>query len=319
MKIVILDGYALNPGDLDYDCYRRFGEVTAYDRTGSEAEAIERIGDSEIVIINKTPITESLLAACPNIRLICVQATGYNVVDCEAARRRGIPVCNVPSYGTAAVAQFTMALLLEICHRVGYHDTLVHEGEWVRSENFCFWRTPQMELAGKTLGIIGFGRIGQAVGRLAKAFGMRVLAHSRTEYPEARVIAEYAPLERIWAESDVISLHCPLFPETEKLIRSETIGKMKDGVILLNTSRGGLVDEADLAAALHSGKLRAAAVDVVTAEPMQADNPLLTAPNCVITPHMAWAPIESRQRLLDCSVENIRCFLDGMPQNVVNP
>ena len=318
MKLVILDGYALNPGDLSYDVYRQFGELTIYDRTDSEDEAIRRIGDSQIVILNKTPITETLLDACPSIKMICVQATGYNVVDCQAARRRGIPVCNVPTYGTVAVAQFTMALLLEICHKIGFHDRLVHEGEWVKSPNFCFWRSHQMELAGKTLGIIGFGRIGRATAALAKAFGMKVLAHSRSQCTEGLALAEYVDLDTLLQSSDVVSLHCPLFPETAKLINAASIAKMKDGAILLNTSRGGLVDEAALAQALADGKLRAAAVDVVSSEPMTADNPLLTAPNCIITPHMAWAPIESRQRLLDCTVENIRSFLDGNPQNVVN-
>lgn len=319
MKLVILDGFALNPGDLSYDVYRQFGELTIYDRTDSQEEAIRRIGSSEIVILNKTPITETLLDACPSIKMICVQATGYNVVDCEAARRRGIPVCNVPTYGTAAVAQFTMALLLEICHKIGFHDQLVHQGEWVASPNFCFWRSHQMELAGKTMGIIGFGRIGRATAALAKAFGMKILAHSRSHTPEGLALAEYVDLCTLLQQSDVISLHCPLFPETAKLINEGSIAKMKDGVILLNTSRGGLVDEAALAKALADGKIRAAAVDVVSAEPMTADNPLLTAPNCIITPHMAWAPVESRQRLLDCTVENIRCFLEGHPQNVVNP
>lgn len=318
MKIVILDGHALNPGDLSYDCLKEFGELTIYRRTDSEAETISRIGDAEIVLLNKVPLTEAVLAACPNIRLICVQATGYNVVDCEAAKRRGIPVCNVPTYGTAAVAQFTMALLLELCHRIGHHDALVHQGDWCRCDTFCFWDTPQMELAGKTIGIIGFGRIGQAVGRLAKAFGMEVLACSRTEYPEGREIAEYVDLDTLYAHSDIISLHCPLFPETAKMINRDSIAKMKNGVILLNTSRGGLLDEEAVAEALRNGKLRCAAVDVVSQEPMEDANPLLAAPNCVITPHMAWAPIESRQRLLNCVVENIRGFLNGKPQNVVN-
>ena len=315
---MILDGRALNPGDLSWACYEEFGQVTVYELTGSEEDAISRIGDGEIVIINKTPITETLLAACPNIRLICVQATGYNVVDCEAARRRGIPVCNVPSYGTAAVAQFTLALLLEVCHRIGYHDELVHQGDWIRCANFCFWNTHQMELAGKTLGIIGFGRIGQAVGRLAKAFGMEVLACSPREYPEGREIAEYTDLDTLLRRSDVVSLHCPLFPETAGIINKATIAKMKDGAILLNTSRGGLVEEQALADALAAGKLRAAAVDVVSAEPMKADNPLLTAPNCIITPHMAWAPIESRKRIQDCTDRSIQAFLNGNPINTVN-
>lgn len=318
MKIVILDGYALNPGDLDYGCLKQFGEVSVYDRTDNEEEAVRRIGDAEVLLLNKFPVTESLLEKCLSIQLICVQATGYNVVDCLAARKRNIPVCNVPCYGTDAVAQFTMALLLEICHQVGHHDRLVHNGKWCDSEIFCFWDTPQMELAGKTLGIIGFGRIGQAVGRLARAFGMHVIAHSRTEYPQGAETAQYVTLDELYARADVISLHCPQLPETTRMINRESIGKMKDGVILLNTSRGGLLEENDVAVALERGKIRFAAVDVVNEEPMNRHNPLLSAPNCIITPHMAWAPIESRQRLLDCVVENIRMWCNGQPQNVVN-
>lgn len=319
MKIVVLDGNGLNPGDLSWECLGQFGEYTVYPVTETEELSVQRLQGCDIALTNKTPITASLLEKCPSVRYIGVQATGYNVVDTDAAKLHGIPVTNVPSYGTAAVAQFTFALLLEVCHRIGYHDTLVHDGEWVRSPTFCFWRTPQSELAGKTIGIIGFGRIGRAVGKLANAFGMRVLAYSRSETEEGRAIGQYVTLDTLLKESDIVSLHCPMFPETSKLIRSETIAKMKDGAILLNTSRGGLIDEADVAEALRSGKLRAAAVDVVTQEPMAADNPLLTAPNCIITPHIAWAPIESRQRLLDCVVDNIRAFLNGAPQNVVNP
>lgn len=319
MKIVVLDGRGLNPGDLSWDCLSQFGDVTIYERTDSEAEAIARIGDAEIVLINKVPITEKLLAACPTIKLIAVQATGFNVVDCAAAKRCGVTVCNVPSYGTAAVAQFTMGLLLELCHRIGFHDNSVHHGDWVRSESFCYWLTPQMELAGKTMGIVGFGRIGQAVAKLAAAFGMRVLAYSRTERPEGRMLAEYVELSTLLRESDIVSLHCPLSQENQELINANSIAKMKDGAILINTARGGLVNEADVADALRTGKLRGAAVDVVSQEPMSENNPLLTAPNCIITPHIAWAPIESRQRLLDCVVENIRMFLNGTPQNVVNP
>ena len=319
MKIVILDGNALNPGDLSWGPIREFGEVTVYPRTESLEDTIQRIGDHEIVLINKVPITEEVFEACPNIKLICVQATGFNVVDCDAAKRRGIPVCNVPSYSTAAVAQFTMALLLEVCHRIGHHDRLVHEGKWCESDSFCFWDSQQMELAGKTMGIIGFGSIGQAVGRLAKALGMEVITYSRSIRPEGKEIAEYVDLDTLLARSDVISLHCPLFPETEKMINAQTIGKMKDGVILLNTSRGGVIDEEAVSVALRSGKIRAAAVDVVSEEPMRRENPLLTAPNCIITPHMAWAPIETRQRLLGVVAENIRGFLEGTPRNVVNP
>lgn len=319
MKIVVLDGQGLNPGDLDWSCLAQFGDYTVYPRTDTMEEVISRIGDAEIVLINKIPVTEELLQACPSIRYIGVQATGYNVVDCEACRRHGIPVTNVPTYGTAAVAQFTMALLLEVCHQIGYHDRIVHDGAWVRSPVFTFWETRQTELAGKTIGIIGFGRIGQAVGQLARAFGMRVLAYNRSQSDTGRQIAQYVTLDELFRESDIVSLHCPQTAETAGLINADTIRKMKDGVILLNTSRGGLVQEEALAASLVSGKVRAAAVDVVSQEPMAATNPLLTAPNCIITPHMAWAPVESRQRLLDCVVENIRGFLNGEPRNVVNP
>lgn len=318
MKIVILDATALNPGDLSYDCINQFGDVTSYDRTDGEALTIERIGDNEIILVNKVPITETVLAACPNIKLICVQATGYNIVDVEACARRGIPVTNVPSYGTAAVAQFTIALMLELCHRIGLHNHSVHQGDWTKSTNFCYWLTPQMELEGKTLGIVGFGRIGQAVGKLAKAFGMHVLAYNRSQCDEGRAIADYVDLDTLFRESDFISLHCPQTAETVNLINRETIAQMKDGAMLINTARGGLVDETALVEALESGKLRGAAVDVVSQEPMKADNPLLTTRKCIITPHIAWAPVESRQRLLDCVVENIRAFLDGKPQNVVN-
>lgn len=317
MKIVILDGHAVNPGDLSWDCFAQFGEVIVYDHTDPEQTA-QRVDDAEIVLTNKTPITEQLLDACPYVRLVCVLATGYNVVDCEAARRRGIPVCNVPSYGTNAVAQFTFSLLLEICNRVGLHDEAVHAGDWAASPYFCFWNTPQMELAGKTLGIIGFGRIGQAVGKIAKAMGMQVLAYNRSCCPEGAEIGEYVELDALLQRSDVISLHCPLTPENTGLINAKTISKMKNGAILLNTARGGLLNEKDVADALRSGKLRYAAVDVVSHEPILADNPLLSAPNCIITPHMAWAPIEARQRILDCTVASIQGFLAGTPVNTVN-
>ena len=318
MKIVILDARALNPGDLSYDCISQFGEVTMYQRTDSEAETIERIGDSEIVLVNKVPITEAVLASCPNIKLICVQATGYNIVDVDACARRNIPVTNVPTYGTAAVAQFTMALILEMCHRIGLHNHSVHQGDWAKAETFCYWLTPQTELAGKTLGIIGFGRIGQAVGKLARAFGMNVIAYNRSQCEEGRKIAEYVDLDTIFTQSDIVSLHCPQTAETQNLINAETLAKMKTGAMLVNTARGGLVDETALVEALESGKLRYAAVDVVSREPMPLDNPLLRTRKCIITPHIAWAPVESRQRLLDTVVENIRCFLNGKPQNVVN-
>ena len=314
MKIVILDGHAINPGDLSWDCFRAFGEVSYYDRTETEEDTIARIGDAQIIILNKTAITESVLAACPNIQLICILATGYNVVDIQAAAKRGIPVCNVPGYGTDAVAQFTFALLLELCHHIGHHSQVVHEGKWSRCPDFCFWDTPQMELAGKTMGIIGYGSIGRAVGNIARAFGMKVLAYSRTN----RGGEEYVTLEQLLRQSDVVSLHCPLFPETKGIINADTIALMKDGAILLNTARGPLIDEAAVADALHRGKLRGMAADVAAQEPISADSPLLSAPNCILTPHIAWAPLEARQRVFDRAVENIQAFLDGHPIHVVN-
>ena len=318
MKIVILEGHAVNPGDLSWDCLKQFGQVTVYPRTAPE-DVISRIGDAEIVLINKVPVTAQLLDACPSIRLICVLATGYNVVECEAAKQRGIPVCNVPAYGTDAVAQFTFSLLLELCNRVGHHDRLVHQGDWAACPDFSFWTTPQMELAGKTIGILGFGRIGRAVGKIARAFGMNVLAYNRSRCPEGEAIGTYVDLDTLLENSDIVSLHCPLTPETNGIINADTIAKMKDGAILLNTARGPLLNEQDVAAALWSGKLRGAAVDVVSREPICPDNPLLTAPNCIITPHMAWAPVESRQRIIDCTVRSIQGFLAGSPVNVVNP
>ena len=317
MKIVILDGNAVNPGDLSWDCFRRFGTVTVYQRT-EYAQATERLRDADIVMTNKTPITRELLDVCPNIKLVCVLATGYNVVDCQAAKERGIPVCNVPDYGTNAVAQFTFSLLLALCNRVEHHSNLVQGGAWENCPDFCFWNTPQTELAGKILGIIGFGRIGRAVGRIAKAMGMQVLAFSRSQHPEGAAIGQYTDLDTLLAKADILTLHCPLTPEYSGLINAETIGKMKDGAILLNTARGALLNEQDVADALRSGKLSAAAVDVVSREPILSGNPLLTAPNCIITPHMAWAPIESRQRILDCTVASIEAFLAGKPIHTVN-
>lgn len=317
MKIVILDGHAVNPGDLSWDFLDQFGQVTVYERTDDE-DAAERIADAQIVLINKTPITAQLLEQCPGIRLICVLATGYNVVDCQAARLRNIPVCNVPDYGTNAVAQFTFSLLLELCNRVGLHDGAVHAGKWCESPDFCFWDTPQMELAGKTMGIVGFGRIGRAVGRIAGAFGMQVLACNRSRSPEGQAIGQYVDLDTLLERSDIVSLHCPLTPETNGIINEMTLAKMKDGAVLLNTARGGLLDEAAVAKALETGKLRGMAADVVSGEPIHADNPLLYAPNCILTPHMAWAPIESRKRIQVCTEQSIRGFLTGKLVNTVN-
>lgn len=320
MKIVILDGYTENPGDLSWAEMEKLGELTVYDRTSltDVNEAIQRIGDAEAVFTNKTPIPEQVLSMCPKLKFIGVLATGYNVVDVDAAKKQGIPVCNIPTYGTTAVAQFTIALLLEICHHVGHHGEAVKEGRWTTCPDFCFWDYPLIELAGKTAGIIGFGKIGQAAGRLMKALGMNVIAYDEYPNDSGREIAEYVSLEQLFAQSDVISLHCPLFPSTEGIICKDNIDKMKDGVIIINTSRGPLICEADLAAALDSGKVFAAGVDVVSTEPIKADNPLLQAKNCIITPHIAWAPKESRSRLMDVAVDNLRAYIAEEPINVVN-
>lgn len=317
MKIVILDGYTENPGDLSWDGFAALGELTVYDRTPAD-QILSRIGDAEIVITNKTPLTRETFAACPGIRYVGVLATGYNVVDIEAAKEKGIPVTNIPTYGTTAVAQMVFALLLEICHHVGEHSEAVHRGEWTKSPDFCFWNAPLIELAGKTIGVIGFGRIGQNTAQIARAFGLQVLAYD--EYPNdaARALGDYVTLDELLAQSDIISLHCPLFPSTEGIINKDSIAKMKDGVILINTSRGPLVAEADLAQALNSGKVYAAGLDVVATEPIRADNPLLNAKNCIITPHIAWAPKESRARLMDIAVNNLKAFLEQKPVNVVN-
>ena len=318
MKIVILDGYTENPGDLTWEGFEQLGQLKVYDRTPKDQVA-ERIGVGEAIIVNKTALTEEVFAACPSIRYVGVLATGYNVVDIEAAKKRGIPVCNIPAYGTGAVAQMTMALLLEICHHVGEHSNAVKEGEWSDCQDWCFWKHTLMELSGKTMGIIGFGRIGQAVGQLAKAFGMEVLAYDPYERESGKAIAAYVTRDQLLARADVISLHCPLFPDTKGIIGRETIGKMKDGVIILNTSRGPLVDEEALAEALNSGKVYAAGLDVVSEEPIRKDNPLLSRSNCLITPHIAWAPLESRKRLMEIAAANLEAFIKGKPQNVVNP
>ena len=320
MNIVILDGYTENPGDLSWDALAALGDLTVYDRTPKEEdEIVRRIGDAEIVFTNKTPLTAEIFARCPSIRYVGLLSTGYNIADIGAARERNIPVTNIPAYGTTAVAQAAMALLLEITNRVGHHSSAVREGRWSACDDFCFWDHPLVELSGKTLGIVGFGRIGQAFGKAAKAFGMEILAAGSRPTKAGKEIAEYVSLDELYARADVISLHCPLFPETERMINKNTIAKMKDGVILLNTGRGQLICEPVLAEALRSGKVRAAGLDVLSQEPPAADNPLLTAPNCFITPHIAWAAKESRQRLMDTAVDNLKQFLNGTPVNVVNP
>ncbi len=318
MKIVVLDGYTENPGDLSWSGMEQLGEVTVYDRTPAEL-IVERIGDAEVIYTNKTPVSRSTLEACPAIKYIGVLATGYNVVDVEAAKEKGVLVSNIPSYGTEAVAQFTIALLLELCHHIGDHSQCVMQGAWTRSEDFCFWNYPLTELAGKTMGIIGFGRIGQATAKIAQALGMNILACSRSKDNSLESeTCRYADLDCLLMNSDVISLHCPLLPETRGIINKDNIAKMKDNVMILNSSRGPLIVEEDLMEALNSGKVGGAAVDVISVEPMKADNPLLRAKNCIITPHIAWAPKETRQRLMDIAVNNLKSYIEGQPGNVVN-
>ncbi len=319
MKITVLDGYTLNPGDLSWDSFSQMGELSVYPRTPLEDDIIvQRIGDSEAVLTNKTPLTSAILDRCPKLKYIGVLATGYNVVDVKAAARCGIPVCNIPTYGTAAVAQYVFALLLELCHHTAHHSEAVHSGRWENNADWCFWDYPLTELAGRTMGIIGFGRIGQRTAEIAKAFGMKVLAFDAYPCEAGRELAEYVPLERLLEASDVVSLHCPLLPETEGIMNRDTISRMKDGAMLINTSRGPLVAEQDLADALASGKLAGAALDVVSTEPIHGDNPLLKAPNCIITPHIAWAPRESRKRLMDIAAENLRQWMNGIPVNRIN-
>ena len=318
MKIVVLDGYTENPGDLSWEGFSQLGSVTVYDRTNAD-QIVQRIGDAQAVITNKVPITAEILAACPSITYIGVLATGYNVIDTEAAAQRGIVVTNIPSYGTQAVAQYTFALLLELCHHIGHHNRSVQEGRWAQSIDFCYWDYPLIELAGKTMGIIGFGRIGRAVAALAQAFGMKVLAYSPSRDPrDEHDMCSYADFDEVLASSDVLSLHTPLTEKTSKMINQSTISRMKDHVMIINTSRGQVINEHDLRDALLSKKVAAAAVDVVSAEPISNDNPLLGLDNCIITPHIAWASKASRQRLMNIAVDNLRAFIAGKPVHVVN-
>ena len=316
MKIVVLDGYTLCPGDLSFAALEALGEVRVYDRTAKE-EVIERIADAQIVLTNKTVISRETMLACPQMRYIGVLATGYNVVDVAAAGELGVIVTNVPAYSTQAVAQHTFALLLACVSRVHEYDAQVKLGRWQASPDFCFYAGAMEELAGKTLGIVGFGNIGQAVARIALAFGMRVLVYTRTQKPGWDAV-EFVSREELFAKSDVITLHCPLTEATQKMIDPAAIAQMKDGVRLINTSRGPLVDEAAVADALETGKIACYMADVLSAEPAKADNPLLAARNTVLTPHVAWAPLQTRERLLDVAVENVRNFIKGSPCNVVS-
>ena len=320
MKIVVLDGYTENPGDLSWDKLSALGELTVYDRVSySESpEIAEKLGDCDIAVTNKTPISKETMDKCPNLKFITVMATGYNIVDYRYAHEKGIPVANIPTYGTASVSQFSIALLLEICHHIGHHDKTVHDGVWADNPDWCYWDYPLIELEGKTIGIIGFGRIGQQEGRVAKALGMNVIAYDPYQSDTGRAIAEYVELDELFARSDVITLHCNLTPENTRMINRDSISKMKDGVILINNSRGQLIDEQDVADALNSGKIGYAGLDVVYTEPIRSDNPLLKAKNCIITPHISWAPIEARQRIMDMTAQNIKAFQDGSPVNIVN-
>lgn len=317
-QIIVLDSYATNPGDLSWAALEALGNVTYYDKTSAD-EIVSRIGDAEIIILNKTVIDESVLRACPSIKYIGVLATGYNVVDTKAARKHGVTVCNVPSYSTMSVAQHVFALLLEICIHVGDHNQAVKAGDWTNSPYFTFWNHPLLELADKTMGIIGYGDIGRQVAVIASAFGMKVVANRRNPRPEDNSdTVTMVSLDELYKQSDVISLHAPLTDETKEMINQDSIAKMKDGVIILNTARGPLINDQDLAKALGNDKVYAAGIDVATVEPIPGDNPLLSHENCIITPHIAWAPLAARKRLLDITAKNVKAFLDHAPQNVVN-
>lgn len=320
MNIVVLDGHTLNPGDLSWDELGKLGSVTVYERTPAGLIQ-ERIGNAEIVLTNKTQLTREVLEAAENLRYVGVLATGYNVVDIEAAAARGITVTNVPAYGTESVAQFVFALLLELCHQIGRHGDSVRSGDWAKAVDFSYTLTPQIELWGKTMGIVGYGRIGRQVARLAEAFGMRVLVSGRPGKADGDEDSgvRRVPFEQLMAESDVVSLHCPLTAETEGLINRERLALMKPSAFLINTARGGLLQEQDVADALNEGRLAGAALDVLAAEPPAADHPLVHAPRCIITPHMAWAAVEARERLMSIAAGNVAAFLEGRPVNTVVP
>jgi len=320
MKIVVLDGYTENPGDISWAPLEALGKVTVYDRTSYVDDPViaERLGDAEIAVINKTPISKATIDACPDLKAVAVLATGYNVVDYEYAKEKGIPVLNVPVYGTDNVSQFAVSLLLEVCSHIGHHNDSVHAGEWASNVDWCYWHFPMIEVSGKTAGIIGLGKIGVNTAKILRAMNVNVIAYDAFQSEAGKAVAEYVELDELLAKSDFVFLHCPLFPSTQGIINKDNIAKMKDGAILINNSRGPLVVEQDLADALNSGKLAAAAVDVVSTEPIKADNVLLTAKNCIITPHISWATREARERIMQTTADNIKAFMDGAPVNVVN-
>jgi glycerate dehydrogenase len=314
MKITVLDGYTENPGDLSWEWLEKLGECTIYDRTPTEMIA-ERTKDCDIVITNKTPLRKDLLETLGNLKYIGLLSTGFNIVDWEYCKEKGIPVCNIPSYSTSAVAQLVFALILEITNSVGIHSSSVHSGEWSECKDFCYWKTPLTELNGKTLGIIGFGKIGKAVATIAHAFGMKVIAS--TNHPAPFENVEFCSRDELLSKSDFVSLHCPLTPLTEGMVNADFLSKMKPTAILINTSRGQVVDENALADALENGSIAGAGLDVLSVEPPKADNPLFGLKNCFITPHIAWAGFETRERLMKICRENVEAFLNGRPQNVV--
>ena len=320
MKIVVLDGYTENPGDISWKPLEELGEVTVYDRTSYEESPLiaERIGDAEIVVLNKTPLSRATIDQCSNLKAIAVLATGYNVVDYAYAKEKNIPVMNVPVYGTDNVSQFAIALLLEACSRVGHHDNSVHAGDWENNVDFCYWHYPLIEVSGKTAGIIGLGRIGINTAKVLNAMNVNVIAYAPHQREEGKKVATYVELDELFAKSDFIFLLCPLFPETQGMINKESIAKMKDGVIIINNSRGPLIVEEDLYEALECGKVACAAVDVVSSEPIKKENVLLKAKNCIITPHISWATKEARERIMNTTAENIKAFMNGNPVNVVN-
>lgn len=318
MKIIILDGYTANPGDNPWDAIQALGDVTVYDRT-PEDQILQRSAGADILVTNKTPLFKETLSRLDDLKMIAVLATGVNNIDIQAASERGVVVCNVPAYSTASVAQYTFALLLELCHHIGHHNKQVREGRWTAGPYFCFWDTPQIELDGKTMGIIGFGQIGARVAAIAHAVGMKVIANTRT--PKAAPgyePFEWVSMEELFQRADVVSLHCPLTAENTGFVNRRLLGLMKPAAMLINTARGALINEKDLAEALNSGKIAAAAMDVVSEEPIRPENPLLKAKNCLITPHIAWATLESRKRLMQITAENIKAFIAGKPINVIN-
>lgn len=317
MKIVILDGYTLNPGDLNWNALRALGECVVHDRT-PPASVMDRATDAEVLLTNKTVLTGEHIQALPRLRYVGVLATGYNVVDLAAARERGVIVTNVPAYSTRSVVQLTFALLLELTLHVGHHAQTVRDGRWSRSVDFAYWDTPLIELEGLTLGIVGFGRIGRAVAAVALAFGMKVLVHTPRPPEDTPLPVGFVALDDLFRHADVVSLHCPLTPQTQSLVNCERLTLMKPGAFLLNTGRGPLVDEDALAEALNTGRIAGAGLDVLSTEPPRADNPLLAAKNCVITPHIGWATRAARERLMTVAVANVRAFLEGQPQNVVS-